>query len=374
MKKKILIALIGVVVVLVVISGIYALMIRTLIGQKRPVNAETVTAVTVQPQTWESALTSVGSLVAVQGVTVAAEVAGKVAHIAFEPGAMVQAGDLLVQQDVAAETAQLRSAEASLALAKVSLERSTKLLHEKTSSRSEFDSADAQFKQAAAQADNLKAVIAKKTIRAPFAGVLGIRLVNLGQMLSVGEAIVSLQTLDPVFVNFSLPQQQLTKIKTGLSVRVKTDAQPDRVFEGAISALNPQVEAATRNIMIQGTIKNADLQLRPGMFVTVTMVLPEQQAVLAIPATGVLNAPYSDSVFIVENAPDNDAAAGGKVVRQQFVRLGVRKGDFVAVTSGLKQGDMIVSTGVFKLRNGQAVTVDNTLAPKFELAPTPKDR
>jgi membrane fusion protein, multidrug efflux system len=374
MKKNILIALIGVVAVLVIIGGIKALQIVTMMGQKRPVNAETVTAVTVQPQSWESALSSVGSLVAVQGVTVAAEVAGKVARIAFEPGAMVQAGDLLVQQDVAAETAQLRSAEASLALAKVSLERATKLLKEKTSSRSEFDSADAQFKQAAAQADNLKAVIAKKTIRAPFGGVLGIRLVNLGQMLSAGEAIVSLQTLDPVFVNFSLPQQQLTKIKTGLSVRVKTDAQPDRVFEGAITALNPQVEAATRNIMVQGTIKNAELLLRPGMFVNVNMVLPEQQAVLAIPATGVLNAPYSDSVFIVENAPDNDASAGGKVVRQQFVRLGVRKGDFVAVTSGLKQGDTIVSTGVFKLRNGQAVTVDNTLAPKFELAPTPKDR
>ena len=374
MKKNILIALIGVVLVIVVIGGIKALQIGTMMGMKRPVNTETVTAATVQPQNWESILSSVGSLVAVQGVTVSAEVAGKVAHIAFEPGATVKAGDLLVQQDVTAETAQLRSAEASLALAKVSLERSTKLLHEKTSSRSEYDNADAQFKEAAAQADNLRAVIAKKTIRAPFAGVLGIRLVNLGQMLSVGEAIVSLQALDPVFVNFSLPQQQLTKIKTGLTVRVKTDAQPDRVFEGTITALNPQVESATRNIMVQGTIKNSELLLRPGMFVTVTMVLPEQQAVLAIPATGVLNAPYSDSVFIVENAPDNSDAAGGKVVRQQFVRLGVRQGDFVAVTAGLKQGDMIVSTGVFKLRNGQAVIVDNTLAPKFELAPTPRDR
>jgi len=374
MKKKIIIAVIGLVVLTGIIAGIKGLQIGKMIGMKRPVNAETVTATLVEPQNWESALAAVGSLVAVQGVTVSAEMAGKVTHIAFEPGARVQAGDLLVQQDVVSETAQLSSADASLALARVNFERATKLLQQKTYSRSEYDSADAQFKQASAQADNLKAVIAKKTIRAPFAGVLGIRLINLGQMLSAGDAIVSLQALDPVFVNFSLPQQQLSKIKTGLTVRIKSDALLDKALEGTITAINPQVEAATRNIMVQGTIKNSDLLLRPGMFVTVSLVLPEQQAVLAIPATAVLNAPYSDSVFIVEKAPDNSTDGGGTVVRQQFVRLGLRQGDFVAVISGLKQGDRIVSTGVFKLRNGQAVVVDNTLAPNFELAPTPKDR
>jgi membrane fusion protein (multidrug efflux system) len=374
MKKKIIIAVIGLAVLVGIIAGIKGLQIGKMMGQKRPVLAETVTATVAESQNWESTLSSVGSLVAVQGVTVSAEMAGKVAHIAFEPGSAVQAGDLLVQQDVAAETAQLRSAEASLALAKVNFERATKLLREKTYSRSEYDNADAQYKQTAAQADNLRAIIAKKTIRAPFAGMLGIRLINLGQMLSAGDAIVSLQALDPVFVNFSLPQQQLSKIKNGLTVRVQTDALPGKIFEGAITALNPQVEAATRNIMVQGTVQNSELLLRPGMFVTVTLVLPEQQSVLAIPATGVLNAPYSDSVFIVENAPDNSTAAGGKVVRQQFVRLGIRQGDFVAVQAGLKQGDMIVSTGVFKLRNGQAVAVDNTLAPVFSLAPSPTDR
>ena len=265
MKKKILIAVIGLAVLIGIIAGIKGLQIGKMMGQKRPVLAETVTATVVEPQNWESALSSVGSLVAVQGVTVSAEMAGKVAHIAFEPGSAVQAGDLLVQQDVAAETAQLRSAEASLALAKVNFERATKLLKEKTYSQSEYDNADAQYKQAAAQADNLKAVIAKKTIRAPFAGMLGIRLINLGQMLSAGDAIVSLQALDPVFVNFSLPQQQLSKIKNGLTVRVQTDALPGKVFEGAITALNPQVEAATRNIMVQGTVQNSELLLRPGM-------------------------------------------------------------------------------------------------------------
>jgi membrane fusion protein (multidrug efflux system) len=374
MKKKIIIAIIGLFVVTGIIAGIKGLQIGRMMGMKRQVMAETVTAAMVQQQSWESALTSVGSLVAVQGVMVSAEMAGKVSAILFEPGRAVQAGDLLVQQDIAAETAQLRSAEATMALAKINFERARSLLAQKTYSRSEYDNADAQYKQAVAQADNIKAVIAKKTIRAPFSGVLGIRLINLGQILTAGDAIVSLQALDPVFVNFSLPQQQLTKIKTGLTVRVKTDALPDKFLEGAITAVNPQVEAATRNIMVQGTIQNPELLLRPGMFVTVTLVLPEQLVVLAIPATGVLNAPYSDSVFIVEKAPDNSTAAGGTVVRQQFVRLGVRQGDFVTVNAGLKQGDMIVSTGAFKLRNGQAVAVDNTLAPKFELAPTPQDR
>ena len=374
MKKKIIIAIIGLAAVAGIIAGTKGLQIMKMMGQKRLVPAETVTAAVVRSEAWETVLSSVASLVAVQGVMVSAEVSGKVAAISFEPGTMVQAGDLLVQQDIAAESAQLRSAEATVALTKINLDRSRKLLAQKTTPQSENDNADAQYKQAVAQADNIRALIAKKTIRAPFAGVLGIRQVNLGQILNVGEAIVSLQALDPIFVNFSLPQQQLSKIKTGLTVRIKTDALPDIMLEGAITAINPQVEAATRNIMVQATVANTQKLLRPGMFATATVVLPEQQPVLVIPATGVLNAPYSDSVFIVEDAPDNSTAAGGKVVRQQFVRLGTRQGDFVAVTAGLKEGETVVSTGVFKLRNGQAVAVDNTLAPKFELAPTPRDR
>jgi membrane fusion protein (multidrug efflux system) len=374
MQRQILIAMIALAVLIGTLGAIKGFQTSRMMAQKRQVLPETVTAAEVRQEAWESVLTPVSSLAAVQGVMVSAEMSGKVAAIAFEPGTMVRAGDLLVQQDIDAETAQLRSAEATMALAKVNFERATRLLQEKTYSRSEYDNANAQFKQSAAQVDNINAIIAKKTIRAPFAGALGIRLINLGQMLSPGDAIVSLQALDPVFANFSLPQQQLTKIKPGLNVRIKTDAFPGRIFEGSITAINPQVEAATRNIMVQATIQNPELLLRPGMFATATVVLPEQEKVLAIPATGVLNAPYSDSVFIIENAPDNSTAAGGKVVRQQFVRLGVRQGDFVAVTAGLKEGDMVVSTGVFKLRNGQAVAVDNSLAPAFMLAPKPKDR
>ena len=374
MKKNIIIAIIILLMVVGIIAGIKALQIGEMMSMKPPVMIETVTAAVVEPQRWESVLTSVGSLTAVQGVMVSAEVAGKVVKIAFEPGSMVQEGDLLVQQDVVAETAQLRSAEANHELAKVNFARAKRLLKEQTYSRSEYDNADAQLKQTAAQFDNLKAAIAKRTIQAPFTGALGIRLVNLGEMLSVGDEIVSLQSLDPVFANFSLPQQHFSKIENGLLVRIQTDALPGTVLEGTITAINPQVEAATRNIMVQATLQNDDLLLRPGMFITITVLLPEQQDVLAIPATAVLNAPYSDSVFIVEDAPEDSPSKGGQIARQQFVRIGRRLGDFAAVESGLNEGDMVVTTGAFKLRNGQAVTIDNTLVPEFHVAPTPKDR
>ena len=373
MKKKIIIAIIGLVVLTGVLGGIKGLQISRMIAQKKQPLPETVTTAVAHTENWESVLTSVASLVAVQGVMVSAEMTGKVVQIAFEPGTTVQAGDLLVQQDIAAETAQLRSAEATVALTKITLERARKLLAQNTSSQSVYDNADAQHKQAVAQVDNMRALIAKKTIRAPFTGALGIRLVNLGQILSSGNAIVSLQALDPIFVNFSLPQQQLARIRTGLAVRVKTDALPDQDIEGTITAINPQVETATRNIMVQVTVKNTRHRLRPGMFVSVTVVLPEQNTVLAIPATAVLNAPYSDSVFIVEDDKNDKNSPPARVVRQQFVQLGMRRGDFAAVIAGLKEGETVVSTGVFKLRNGQAVAVDNTLAPEFKIAPTPKD-
>ena len=374
MKKNIIIAIIILFAVAGIISGIKVLQIGALMSMEPPDMTATVTAAAVEPQRWESVLTSVGSLTAVQGVVVSAEVAGKVVKIEFEPGTMVQKGDLLVQQDIVAETAQLRSAEASLALAKVEFSRAKRLLKEQTYSKSEYDNADAQLKQSSAQADNIKAAIAKRTIRAPFSGALGIRLVNLGEMLSVSDDIVSLQSLDPVFANFSLPQQHHSKIHKGLLVRIETDALPGRVLTGMITAINPQIEAVTRNIMVQATVHNTGLLLRPGMYVNTTVVLPDQQDVLAVPATAVLNAPYSDSVFVVEKAPDNSTAASGLVCRQQFVRLGQRLGDYAAVEAGLKEGDMVVSTGAFKLRNGQTVTIDNSLVPEFKTAPTPKDR
>ncbi len=373
MKKFVFLVIVGLVVVAGALTGIKALQIGRMAAQVKQPPPEIVTTAVAQAQIWESTLTAVGSLVAVQGVVIAAEMSGKVVAIAFEPGSMVKAGDLLIQQDIAAEEAELRAAEATAGLTKLTLERARRLLAEGTFSQAEFDKADADHKQARAQIDNIRAVIAKKTVRAPFTGLLGIRLVNLGQMLSPGDQIVSLQSLDPIYANFSLPQQQLTRIRPSLKVRVATDALPGEVIEGAVTAINPQVETATRNIMVQATVPNRNQHLRPGMFVNVTVLLPEQDKVLVIPSTAVLNAPYSDSVFIVEHAAGDKQGASDKVARQQFVKLGERRGDFVAVIAGLKEGEMVVSTGVFKLRNGQAVTVDNTLSPEFKLSPTPKD-
>jgi membrane fusion protein (multidrug efflux system) len=375
MIKRIIITIFGLMVVVGILGGIKGLQIKRMIAQGKQFSPppEPVTTAIARKETWESLLTAVGSLEAVQGVIVTAELSGKVERIGFEPGTKVKTGDLLVQQDISAENAQLRAAEANLALAKIDLDRKSKLLDQKTISRSEYDNAEAQYKQAAAQADNIRAAIKKKTIRAPFDGRLGIRLVNIGQVLKEGDAIVSLQSIDPIFVNFSLPQQQLAQVNPGLTVQVTTDALPGKVVAGKITAINPQVDAATRNIQMQATVANPEERLRPGMFVNVAVVLPAQQKVLAIPATAVLYAPYSDSVFVVEEKKEEKNGQPGQVVRQKFVRLGEKKGDYVAIVSGLEEGDTVVSTGVFKLRNGQSVVVDNAVKPEFKLNPKPEE-
>lgn len=376
MIKRIILTVFGILLLIGALAGIKSLQIGKMVAasnQFAPPPAP-VTSAEVLNETWESLLTSVGTLEAVQGVIVTAELPGKVVQIAFEPGSMVAAGDILVYQDTSSETAQLRAAEASLTLAKIDLDRKAILLSKNTISQAEYDNADAQYKQAEAQMDNIRSIIRKKTIRAPFDGRLGIRLVNLGQNLKEGEAIVSLQSIDPIFVNFSLPQQQLTQIQPGLTVRVTSDAFPDQIIEGHITAINPQVDAATRNIQIQATVANQHENIRPGMYVNVSVVLPARKQVLTIPATAVLYAPYSDSVFVIEDSKKDDTdGPAGKVVRQTFVRLGEKNGDFIAVVSGLSESESVVSTGVFKLRNGQAVILDNTLSPKFERTPRPQD-
>jgi membrane fusion protein (multidrug efflux system) len=374
-KKRIILSLVGVMVLVSGLGGIKFLQIGRMSAQAlQTPPPETVSTAVVRRQTWESFLPAVGSLQAVQGVTVEAELAGKVVQIAFEPGTKVRAGDLLVKQDTSSEEAQLRAAEAAAVLAKANLERTKELFLKKTISKSEWDNAETQFKQAVAPADTVRATIAKKNIRAPFTGFLGIRLVNLGEFLHEGDAIVSLQSLNPIFVNFLLPQQELAKIALGLTVRVTSDALPGEVIEGTITAINPQVDAATRNIRIQATVANSREQLRPGMFAEVAVVLPGRNEVLAIPATSVLYAPYGDSIFIVEEKKSQQTGEPVKTVRQQFARLGEKQGDFVSIVSGVKEGETVVSTGVFKLRNGQIVVVDNTLSPEFKLRPSPENK
>jgi membrane fusion protein (multidrug efflux system) len=376
MKKKVFIAFCVLLVIAGVLGGVKFLQINRMIAQGKefvPPPA-TVTTAPVVSMAWEQRLTAVGSLEAVQGVTVTAELSGKIEQIAFEPGARVEAGDLLVQQDISSEEAQRRSEEATLALKKANHDRAKELLADKVVTQAAYDQALAEYKQALAAIDNIRSVIAKKTIRAPFAGRLGIRLVNLGQNLEGGEPIVSLQAMDPIFVNFLLPQNQIAQIQPGLTVRVRTDALPGQEIQGRVTAINPQVEEATRNIRIQATVENRQERLRPGMFVDVDVILPEQEDVRMIPTTAVLYAPYSDSVFVLEKKAAGDGQPDDQILRQQFVRLGSQRGDYVAVLSGVEEGDQVVSTGVFKYRNGQSVIVDNTLAPEFSLAPKPEDR
>jgi membrane fusion protein (multidrug efflux system) len=376
MTKRIIFIILALLLVVGIIAGIKYLQIRTMIKHSAGFTPppETVSSAVVQRQDWETVIKAVGSLEAVQGVMVASELSGKVTEIAFEPGDMVREGDLLVQLDVRAEQAQLRQAEAAAALAKINLDRLALLLKQGSIAKSEYDTAEATYKEGIAQTDIYRATIAKKTIRTPFGGRLGIRLVNLGQILSEGAPIVTLQSLDPIFVNFLLPQQQFPRIKDGYEVRLTGDALRGRVMTGAITTINPEIDNATRNFRLQATVNNAGDLLRPGMYVQVEVVLPVKTSVLIIPATAVLYAPYSDSVFVIEEHKDEKTGKSGLVLRQQFVRLGDKRGDFVVVNSGLTEGETVASTGVFKLRNGQAVVVNNSLNPEFKLEPRPANQ
>lgn len=371
MKKRIIFAAIGVILVVAALAGIKTLQIRSMIasGKKFVPPPETVTTTTARSESWETALGSVGTLSAVQGVNIAAETAGKVIKIAFEAGVAVRKGDLLLQQDISSEEAQLPGALSQAALTRANQKRAEQLFKDGIISQADLDLAVSNSAQAQAQVDNIRASIAKKTIRAPFSGRLGIRQANLGQMLREGDLIVTLQTLDPIFVDFSIPQQQLSQVRRGLPVRLSGDALGSDVLTGRITAISPLVDSDTRSFKVQATVANKAERLRPGMFVNASVGLPLRQQIVAVPATAVLYAPYSDSVFVVESAKEGK----GLVVRQQFVRLGEKRGDYAAVTSGLKSGETVVSTGVFKLRNGQAVVVDNKLSPQFQHSPTPEN-
>ena len=334
---------------------------------------ETVTAMAVRAEEWEQSISATGTVVAVQGVTIGAETSGRVIRITFESGTTVAAGDTLVQLDIASEEAQLASAEATAALARANLIRVRDLSRRKLVSQADLDAADARAKEAEAQVGTIRALIAKKTIRAPFTGRLALRQINLGQILSEGDPIVSLQTLNPIYVDFSVPQQQISRLHDGMQVRLTTDAAPGEVFVGQISAVSPEIDPVTRNVRVRALVDNSQEKLYAGMFASVDIVLPERQAVLALTVTAVLYAPYGDSVFVVEEHKNEESGQIERTLRQQFVRLGEARGDFVDVLEGLKSDEIVVTSGVFKLRSGMSVVIDNTLAPTPSLNPQPAD-
>ncbi|MBT2990410.1 MAG: efflux RND transporter periplasmic adaptor subunit [Candidatus Thiodiazotropha sp. (ex Ctena orbiculata)] len=371
MLKKFVFTLLGLAVLIGVPTLIKLKQFETMGSAEMQMPPETVTSDQVRSARWPNTVNATGSLVAVQGVTVSTELGGKIEEIAFESGDRVETGDLLVRIDVSAEVAQLRSAEAAAKLARINLDRNRDLRANKTVSQADLDTAEANYKQATAQVDNVRAAIAKKTIRAPFAGQLGIRQVNLGQIVDQGTPLVTLQTIDPIYVDFSLPQKRYAILKSGTDIRVTTDAAPDEHFMGKIIAVNPEIDQMTRSVRVRATLTNKEELLRPGMFANVVVLLPEVQEVLAIPATAVLYAPYGDTVFVIDEIEDEKSGDKQLLLRQQVVRLGSAKGDFVAVETGLKEGESVVTSGVFKLRPKMAVVVDNSLAPEAKTEPSP---
>ena len=317
----------------------------------QPMPAPTVTAVAVEATAWEPTLQAVGTLQAIQGVEVNNEVAGQVTAIAFESGAMVKKGDILVRLADEVDRADLEGLQAAERLAKIKVDRNRSLLKERAVAQGDFDEISAQLDQARAQVKAKQATIEKKTIRAPFDGQLGIRQIDLGQFLAEGSSIVPLQTLDPVYVDYALPERHLGLLKVGQAVQVRVSAHPDRTFDGAIQVISPGIDRGTRNVRVRAGLNNPDLALRPGMFARVATLLPREEAVLTIPREAIAFNTYGDSVFVIREED------GKTRVERTQVRTGAVRGDEIAVLEGLSEGDRVVLSGQVKLSNGQEVRI-----------------
>lgn len=373
MKKRMILVLAGLAVFIAVVGFVKTRQIKKGIAQQASFQMppEAVTTVTARQDQWPASVSAIGTVEAVHGVMVSADLPGLVSRIEFDSGKKVRAGDVLVRLDTRQEQAQLQSAEAQRNLTTVNFERMRGLREQGITSQADYDRSAAEHTQAVAQTGEMRAAIGRKTIRAPFTGVLGLRQVNLGQYLKAGDPIVELQSLDPVYVNFSVPQQQVANLRQGADVHVTAEGI-DSPATGKITAVNSVVDEATRNIQVQATLSNSDGKLRPGMFVQAEVVLGAPTSVVALPTSAIAYAPYGNSVFIVGpmKGPDGKTYSG---VRQQFVKLGASRGDQVAVVSGVKPGEEVVTSGVFKLRNGGAVLVNNKVQPSNNPAPRPED-
>jgi membrane fusion protein (multidrug efflux system) len=334
---------------------------------------EAVTTIVASRQEWPSTLDAIGTVAPVQGVTVSADLPGIVQRIGFDSGRAVKQGDVLVQLDTRQEVAQLAAAEAQLQLAKLNHERMKGLVQADAVSRAEYDAADAGNTQAEARVSEIKATIERKTIHAPFTGVLGIRQVNLGQYLSGGSPVVPLQSLDPIYVNFGVPQQNVPDMKPGRPITVTAADTGGLEFKGRVSALDSVIDPTTRNVQVQATFANPGGKLRPGMFVQTKVTVGAAQPLITVPATAINYAPYGDSVYILADMKTPEGASY-RGVRQQVVKLGAARGDQIAVLSGLNPGDEVVTSGVFKLRNGVAVQVNNKVQPANSAKPATEDR
>jgi len=373
MTKRLLATLAIMLVILAGLSFVKFKQIQTAIAQGAAFQPppEAVTTIVALQEEWPATLNAIGTLAPVQGVTVSADLPGIVERVQFESGQAVRAGQVLAVLDTRQEQAQLAAIEAQRELARLTFDRVQGLLNEKVISRAEFDRATADYRQNDAKVGEVQAVVQRKTIRAPFSGILGIRQVNVGQYLTGGAALVTLQSLNPIYVNFGVPQQSVGQIPVGRVVHVRAN-DGATAWTGRVSAIDSLVDETTRNITVQATLANPDGKLRPGMFVQTEVTLGPSQKVLALPASAISYAPFGDSVFVVAEMKD-DAGRAYRGVRQQFVKLGPSRGDQIAVLSGIKPGDEVVTSGVFKLRNGAAIQINNQVRPANSPAPTPKN-
>jgi membrane fusion protein (multidrug efflux system) len=392
-RKRWLIAGGALLAIVLFLAGTKFLQIFTMIqaGKKMVPPPIAVTTAKVQAVEWQPLRPAVGTLIALRGTTLSAELTGTVREIGFENGSLVKKGQVIVRLDTSAEQAQLASAQADAALAKQTLDRAENLRQQEVNTQAELENAQAKDKQTTATINNLQALINKKVIRAPFDGRAGIRAVELGQVVSPGTPIVSLQTVSPIYAEFQLPQQALAAVKLGQKVTLKVDVFPESSWEGTITTINPEVDPATRNVRMRATVENPDGRLNPGMFASVEVEAGKPGQALVVPATSVIYAPFGDSVYLVEEqkddpakadpakkAPPAPAKAPGEeptlIAQQQFVRLGERRGDYVQILNGLKGDETVVSNGAFKLRNGQPIMINNSLAPPAQFVPVPVDR
>jgi membrane fusion protein (multidrug efflux system) len=366
--------ILGLLLVVLALAGVKAGQIGAMIAMGKTFKPppESVTSALARAESWQPSRPAIATLVAVHATTLGAELAGTVREVAFDSGASVKQGQLLVRLDTSAEEAQLQSAAAEAALARLNLERARSLREGGANSAADLDMSEARAKQAEAAVAALQATIGKKVIRAPFDGRIAIRQIERGQVASPGTPIASIQSVDPIYADAWVPQQALADLTQGQAARLRTDTYPGASWDGALTIINPEVDPATRNVLVRATFPNKDGRLRPGMFANLDLLSAARQPVVVIPATAVIYAPYGDSVFTIEKAAEGSPA--GLTARQAFVRLGERRGDLVAVASGLTAGQTVVSTGGFKLRNGAAVVVHDELAPKAEEAPRPVDR
>ena len=374
MAKRMILMLVATVVVLASLGFVKFKQVQTAVQAAASFAPppEAVTSVVAKQEVWPDSLSVIGSMEAVHGVVVSADLPGTVSKINFESGQAVKEGDVIVELDTRQERAQLAALEAQRDLAKINFGRTQKLVDEGVISRQEYDTSVASQKQTEANVGEIRATIERKTIRAPFSGILGIRKVNLGQYLAAGNPIVQLQSLNPIYVDFGVPQQSGSQVKVGGNVTVTAQDLAGKEFTGRVTALDSVIDEATRNYQVQATLANPQGKLKPGMYVQVAMHYGKARNAVTLPASAISYAPYGDSVFIITDLKDPKGNSY-RGVRQQFVKIDGSRGDQVAVVSGVKPGDEVVSSGVFKLRNGAAVTVNNKVQPENNPAPKPQD-